>query len=208
MSKKVLIIEDHPLVSHAIRQTLASIGFEVLGETSDGVKALRMMDTLQPDIAILDIDIEKLDGVSVLKQIKRDKHATRVIIYTSQTIDSFASRCFQAGASGFVNKSEPISQLVKAVETVAAGYVLFPREAMPFFSNSVGAGETGDLESLTDREMQVLKLLAQGLPNRTIAEKLNLSSKTISGHKINLLMKLSATSVVELANIAKQHKLI
>lgn len=209
MSKKVLIVDDHPLICHAIRQALESIGFEVIGETSNGVTALQMIETLKPDMVILDIGLEKMDGLTVLKRINREKKLdTRVLVFTSQMKETFASRCFQAGASGYISKSEPISQLIKAIETIADGYVLFPRDTLPLFSANMGPGASGDLGNLTDREMQILTLLAEGFSNREIAEKLSLSSKTISGHKVNLLMKLNVTSVVELADIARQHNLI
>ena len=208
MRKKVLIVDDHPMVRHGIRVALESIGFQIIGETSDGADAVQLIESLKPNVVILDIGLEKVDGLTVLKRIVREKLETRVLVYTSQTKDTFASRCFQAGASGFVSKSEPMVQLLKAIETVADGYVLFPRDVMPFFSGTSVAGETGALENLTDREMHVMRLLAEGFSNRDIAQKLNLSTKTISGHKINILMKLNVTSVVELANIAKQHNLI
>ncbi|MBD8557126.1 response regulator transcription factor [Pseudomonas fluorescens] len=208
MNKKILIVDDHPLVRHGIRLALKSIGFETIGETSDGASALQMIQSLQPDIVILDIGIEKVDGMAVLKRIAREKLETRVLVYTSQTKETFGSRCFQAGASGFVSKNEPMTQLLKAIETVADGYVFFPRDAMPFFSGATVTSESGGLEHLTDREIQVLKLLAEGFSNRDIAQKLNLSTKTVSGHKVNILMKLNVTSVVELASIANQHNLI
>lgn len=208
MSKKVLIVDDHPLICQAIRQALESIGFEAIGETANGVTALQMIETLKPDLVILDIGLEKMDGLTVLKRINREKLDTRVLVFTSQMKETFASRCFQAGASGYISKSEPISQLIKAIETIADGYVLFPRDTLPLFSANMGPGASGTLDNLTDREMQILTLLAEGFSNREIAEKLSLSSKTISGHKVNLLMKLNVTSVVELADIARQHNLI
>lgn len=203
-----MIVDDHPMVRHGIRVALESIGFEIIGETDDGASAFQLIESLKPNVVILDIGLEKVDGLTVLKRIVREKLETRVLIYTSQTKDTFASRCFQAGASGFVSKSEPTAQLLKAIETVADGYVLFPRDVMPFFAVTSATGEAGALENLTDREMHVMRLLAEGFSNRDIAQKLNLSTKTISGHKINILMKLNVTSVVELANIAKQHNLI
>ncbi|HDU3681979.1 TPA: response regulator transcription factor [Klebsiella aerogenes] len=206
MSKTAIIVDDHPLLCQAVRNALDSIGFETIGETSDGVNALQMIESRHPDIVILDIGLEKIDGLTVLKRIVRQKLDTRVLVYTSQTKQTFAARCLQAGASGFVSKSEPISQLIKAIETIASGHVLFPELAVQHFANA--SGPSGRLENLSDREMQILILLAEGLPNRTIAEKLNISSKTVSGHKVNLMMKLSISSVVELAAIAKQHNLI
>jgi two-component system response regulator EvgA len=208
MSKRVLIVDDHPVICHAIRQALESVGYETIGEASDGINALQMIESLKPDMVILDISLEGMDGLAALKRITREKLATRVLVFTSQIKETFATRCLQAGASGFVSKSEPITQLIKAVETISEGYVHFPRDVIPLFAGAAGTGASDDLGNLTDREMQVLKLLAEGLPNREIADRLNLSSKTVSGHKINILMKLNVTSVVELASIAKQHNLI
>lgn len=208
MSKKVLIVDDHPLICSAIRSALNGIGYETVGETADGVDALQMIKSLKPDIVILDIGLEKMDGLTVLQRISREKLDTRVLVFTSQTKDTYATRCFHAGASGFVSKLEPISQLIKAIKTIADGYVLFPKSAMPIFSGTVQGGAVGDLQSLTDREMQVLKLLAEGYSNRDIAAKLSLSSKTVSGHKVNLMTKLSVTSVIELADIAKQRNIV
>lgn len=208
MSKTVLIVDDHPVICLAIRNALEEIGYETVGETADGIDALEMIESLKPDIVILDIGLEKMDGLTVLQRISRKKLDTRVLVFTSQMKESYATRCFQAGASGFVSKHEPITLLIKAIKTIADGYMLFPRDAMPIFSRAIQAETQGNLDNLTDREMQILKLLAQGCSNRDIAATLILSSKTISGHKVNLLMKLNVTSVVELANIAKQHNLI
>lgn len=205
MSKKVLIVDDHPLICYAIRQALAPIGFESVGETADGADAVRMIESLKPDIVILDIGLEKIDGLTVLKRIRRDKLDTRVLVYTSQAKENYASRCLQAGASGFVSKNEPTSKLVKAVETIVDGYIFFPKDAMPLLGS---VETTGDLEDLTDRELQIFKLLAEGFTNSDIASRLSLSNKTVSGHKINIQSKLGAASVIELADIARRHNLI
>ncbi|HDQ4074657.1 TPA: response regulator transcription factor [Pseudomonas aeruginosa] len=205
MSMKALIVDDHPLICQAIRQALIALGFETVGETADGVDALHMIQTLAPDVVILDIGLEKLDGLTVLKRITREKLNTRVLVFTSQAKENYATRCLQAGASGFVSKSEPISKLVKAIETVADGYVFFPKDSMPLFGKPEA---TGNLDDLTGRELEILKLLAEGFSNAEIASKLSLSNKTVSGHKVNIQTKLGVTSVIELADIARQHHLV
>lgn len=208
MNKTVLIVDDHPIICLSIRSALKEIGFETVGETADGIDALQIIESLKPDIVILDIGLEKMDGLTVLQRISREKLDTRVLVFTSQMKEAYATRCFQAGASGFVSKHEPITQLIKAIKAIADGYVLFPRDSLPVYSGATQAGSAGDLGNLTDREMQILKLLAEGYSNRDIAAKLSISSKTVSGHKVNLLMKLSVSSLVDLAKIAKQHNLI
>lgn len=205
MSMKVLIVDDHPLICQAIRQALASIGFEAVGETADGVDALRMIQTLSPDMVILDIGLEKLDGLTVLKRITREKLDTRVLVFTSQIKENYAARCLHAGASGFISKSESIGKLIKAIETVADGYVFFPKGCMTLLGKPES---TGDLEDLTDRELQIFKLLADGYSNSEIAVRLSLSRKTVSGHKVNIQTKLGVVSVIELADIARRHELV
>ncbi|MNE55839.1 Virulence factors putative positive transcription regulator BvgA [compost metagenome] len=151
-----------------------------------------MIESLAPDVVILDIGLEKLDGLTVLKRITQAK-------------ENYAARCLQAGASGFVSKSEPIGKLIKAIEMVADGYVFFPKDSMPLLGNPE---PTGDLEELTDRELQILRLLAEGFSNGEIASRLNLSNKTVSGHKVNIQAKLGVTSVIELADIARRYHLV
>jgi len=205
MRKKVLIVDDHPLICEAIRQALLPIGLETVGETADGIDALRMIESLTPDIVILDIGLEKLDGLTVLKRITREELDVRVLVFTSQSKDSYATRCLQAGASGFVSKSESIETLTKAVKTVADGYVFFPKSAMPLLGK---VKAEGGLDDLTDRELQILKLLAEGFSNAEIAARLSLSNKTVSGHKVNIQTKLSVDSVIELGEIARRHHLV
>ncbi|KOC30214.1 LuxR family transcriptional regulator [Comamonas testosteroni] len=207
MRKKVLIVDDHPLICEAIRQALLPIGFETVGETADGIDALCMIESLTPDIVILDIGLEKLDGLTVLKRITREELDVRVLVFTSQSKDSYATRCLQAGASGFVSKSESIETLTKAVKTVADGYVFFPKSAMPLLGKAKVKAESG-LDDLTDRELQILKLLAEGFSNAEIAARLSLSNKTVSGHKVNIQTKLSVDSVIELGEIARRHHLV
>jgi len=202
---KALIVDDHPLICHAVRQALTAIGFETVGETADGVDALRMIESLAPDVVILDIGLERLDGLMVLKRITREKLNTRVLVFTSQAKENYAARCLQAGASGFVSKNEPIGKLIKAIETVADGYVFFPQDSMPLFGKRE---PTGNLEDLTDRELQILRLLVEGFSNGEIASRLSLSNKTVSGHKVNIQAKLGVTSVIELADIARRHHLV
>lgn len=209
MSIKVLIVDDHPLICQAIRQVLEpDKGYLIIGEASDGLSALEMIQSLKPDVVILDISLEKIDGLSVLNRTMREKLDVRVLVFTSQSVDTYATRCFQAGASGFVSKNEPITQLLKAVETVSEGYIFFPKRSIPRHVGERPDSSIGALGELTNRELQILKLLAEGLSNLDIAKRLHLSNKTVSGHKINLQSKLGVATVVDLANIARHNSLV
>ncbi|WP_236185980.1 response regulator transcription factor [Pseudomonas protegens] len=208
MNKSVLIVDDHPVVCEAIRKTLETQGYTIVGETADGISALNMILSLRPDIVILDVSLEKMDGLTVLKRIAQANLDVRVLVFTAQSVDTYAMRCLQAGASGFVSKNEPLTKLLKAVDTIVEGYVFFPKKSMPFSDGGRGKHSSDVLAALTNRELEVLKLLAEGLTNLEIAEKLHLSNKTVSGHKINILSKLGVTSVVDLVNIARQNELV
>lgn len=208
MSKSVLIVDDHPVVCEAIRKTLETQGYTIVGETADGISALNMILSLKPDIVILDVSLEKMDGLTVLKRIAQANLDVRVLVFTAQSVDTYAMRCLQAGASGFVSKNEPLTKLLKAVDTIVEGYVFFPKKSMPFSDGGRGKHSSDVLAALTNRELEILKLLAEGLTNLEIAEKLHLSNKTVSGHKINILSKLGVTSVVDLVNIARQNELV
>lgn len=207
MNKKVLIVDDHPVVCEAIRRTLEGQGYTIIGETADGISALGMIEELKPEVVILDVSLEKMDGLTVLKRVAQANLDVRVLVFTAQSVDTYAMRCLQAGASGFVSKNEPLSKLLKAVDTIVEGYVFFPKKSMPFKDAEWRAGND-TLAALTNRELEILKLLAEGLTNLEIAAKLHLSNKTVSGHKINILSKLGVTSVVDLVNIARQNDLV
>lgn len=208
MSKTVLIVDDHPVVCEAIRKTLESQGYSIVGETADGISALSMIVSLKPGIVILDVGLEKMDGLTVLKRVTQANLDVRVLVFTAQSVDTYAMRCLQAGASGFVSKNEPLTKLLKAVDTIVDGYVFFPKKSMPFTDGGRGKNSRDALAALTNRELEVLKLLAEGMTNLEIADKLHLSNKTVSGHKINILSKLGVTSVVDLVHIARQNELV
>lgn len=208
MSKTVLIVDDHPVVCEAIRKTLESQGYSIVGETADGISALSMIVSLKPGIVILDVGLEKMDGLTVLKRVTQANLDVRVLVFTAQSVDTYAMRCLQAGASGFVSKNEPLTKLLKAVDTIVDGYVFFPKKSMPFNDGGRGKNSRDALAALTNRELEVLKLLAEGMTNLEIADKLHLSNKTVSGHKINILSKLGVTSVVDLVHIARQNELV
>ncbi|NBF05701.1 response regulator [Pseudomonas sp. Fl5BN2] len=208
MGKNVLIVDDHPVVCQAVRQTLEAEGYTIVGETADGLSALNMIESLKPEIVILDVSLEKMDGLTVLKRIALSNLDVKVLVFSAQSVDTYAMRCLQAGASGFVSKNEPLSKLLKAVDTIVEGYVFFPKKSMPLHDADRHRNGSDMLAVLTNRELEMLKLLTEGLTNLEIAEKLHLSNKTVSGHKINILSKLGVTSVVDLVNIARQNNLV
>ncbi|WP_409283981.1 response regulator [Pseudomonas protegens] len=202
MSKTVLIVDDHPIVSGAIRATLEEHDYQVVGVSSDGIDALSKVRSLSPEYLLLDIGLDSLDGLSVLKRINSENLNTKTLVFTSQLASNYAARCMQAGASGFINKSADMTELIKGLHTIDNGYLYFPKEVLMHYKE-YGEKNKDNTQSLTNKEIIVLQLLIQGLNNMAIGERLHLSNKTISGHKINILRKLGVRTTIELASIAK-----
>ncbi|MFJ7142003.1 response regulator [Pseudomonas protegens] len=207
MSKTVLIVDDHPIISGAIRATLEQNGYQVVAESADGLDALAKVRSLAPEYLLLDIGLDSLDGLSVLQRINSENLKTKTLVFTSQLASTYAARCMQAGALGFINKSASMDELIKGLQTINDGYLYFPKEVLAHYMEH---GQNSELSAhkLTNKEVIVLQLLAQGLSNVAIGEKLHLSNKTVSGHKINILRKMGVRTTIELAGIAKEMNLI
>lgn len=205
---KVLIVDDHPVIRLAVRLLLEREGHILVGETDNGVDALTLIRNQRPDLVILDIGIPKIDGLEVLARISTIKPRPRVLILTSQPADLLAFRCMKAGAAGFVTKGDNLEELQRAVWAALSGYSFFPTDILstvnPTISNS---SEHAMLNSLSDREIMVLQMLAQGKSNKEIGDSLLLSNKTISTYKTRLQLKLNAFNLVALVDFAKRNGL-
>ncbi|MGY3295654.1 two-component system response regulator EvgA [Pseudomonas sp. TE6288] len=204
----VLIVDDHPVIRLAVRVLLEKHGMRVVGETDNGLDAVRMVRELTPQVVVLDIGIPKLDGLSVITRIKALKVRSEILVLTSQTADAVCRRCIQLGARGFVNKEEDLSSLITAIKAVDSGYTFYPSLPSDSVNPAENLTELEQIRALTDREMTVLQYLAQGYSNKQIGEMLFLSNKTVSTYKTRLLQKLCVPSLVDLAEFAKRNALI
>lgn len=207
--KKVIIVDDHPVICMAVSFLLSREGYQVVGETDNGLDALTLTRQLKPDLVILDIGIPRLDGLEVVMRLNRLDDIPKVLILTSQPPETFASRCMQAGAAGYVSKSENLSELLNALTAIKSGYTFFPRLAV----NSVNprdhqSTEQELIDSLSDRELTVLRKLASGFSNKEIGDEMLLSNKTISTYKTRIIEKLQVRTLVDLIDIAKRHSLV
>ncbi len=205
---KILIVDDHPVVRLAIKLLLEREGHTLLGETDNGVDALTIIRTQKPDLIILDIGIPKIDGLEVLARISTLKPRPRVLILTSQPADLLAFRCMKAGAAGFVTKGDNLEELQRAVWAALSGYSFFPTDILSTVNPTISdSSEQAMLNSLSDREIMVLQMLAQGKSNKEIGDSLLLSNKTISTYKTRLQLKLNAFNLVALVDFAKRNGL-
>lgn len=203
-----LIVDDHPVVRTAVEMLLNRENIEVIGKTADGADALQMMRSLQPDLVILDISIPTINGLEVIARTRAAGMNAKILVFTSQSAASFASRCRQAGASGFVEKTETQEDLLDAIRAVRAGYSFFPADDFSSINQPNAQTEQEKLGTLTDREMMVLIYLAKGFTNIEIANELTLSNKTISTYKTRLLTKLGVKTLVDLIVIANRNHLV
>ncbi|AZF03590.1 MULTISPECIES: response regulator transcription factor [unclassified Pseudomonas] len=204
---RIVIVDDHPLIRLAVKVALEEEGHTVLAEVDNGSDALEIARRLLPDLIILDLSIPSKDGFAVIAHLKSIGLAVKILVLTSGEPRNFAMRCLQAGAAGFVSKGDNLDKLAGAVKAVLSGYSYFPEDTIFMLrENAQGAHDEGALiRDLSDREITVLRLLAQGFGNQEIAETLIISHKTVSTYKVRLQRKLNAPNLVALVELAKRN---
>ena len=206
---KAMIVDDHPFIRASVRMLLRQEQFEIVAEADNGVDALRLIREHEPDIAILDISIPRMDGLEIITRVKAANMGMKMLVLTSQVPGYFSLRCMRLGASGFVSKNDDLSELRKGIMAVMSGYTYFPEVSLSSVNRyDCQATEAQRIERLTDRELLILQQLARGLSNKAIGEAMLLSNKTISTYKIRLLEKLRLSSLIDLADFARRNALI
>jgi two-component system response regulator FimZ (fimbrial Z protein) len=200
--KRIVIIDDHPIIRGTIAGVIhADPELDMVGECGDGEDGLKMVLTECPDLVILDLDLPRLDGLSLIRRIRAQNLKTSILVLSAKPEHVMASYTRNAGANGYVSKGREISELITALKTVLFGYDCFPADTT---DPAVGSG----LKSLSTREVEVLQHLARGASNREIATRLFLSDKTVSTYKSRIQEKLGLGSLAALIEFASLHKLI
>jgi DNA-binding NarL/FixJ family response regulator len=193
-----------------ILETQADI--EVVGDAGDGVEAVAATRRLQPDVVLMDIRMPNLDGLQATKQIMAARSGSRVLVLTTFDLDEYVYQALTAGASGFLLKSAPPEQLIGAVRVVAAGDALLApsttRRVIEQFARLPPPGGTDAVAGLTDREQEVLRLVARGLSNAEIAAELFVSDATVKSHVAHLLAKLQLRDRVQAVVLAYESGLV
>ncbi len=199
---RVLLADDHAVVRKGIREFLEEDGeVTVVAEASGGAEAVRLAGELRPAVAVLDIQMPGVNGIEATRQIKATCPEIRVLILTAYDEDPYVFALLRAGADGYVLKNSDPDDLVRAVKQVAAGgTVLAPDIAAKVVAQMTAGkpmGAAEQIEPLSERELAVLRLAAQGLTNKAIAVELGLSDRTIQGHLANIYGKLAVASRTE-----------
>jgi two-component system, NarL family, response regulator NreC len=210
---RVLLADDHSIVRRGMRGLLESAGVTVAGEAADGLEAVRLCEELRPDVIILDITMPRLNGIEVAERAHKMDRPPGIIILSVHSDESYMIRALAAGARAYLLKSATDEDLIPAVRAVAAG--------KPFFSPAVAAvlvadyirqlqqrGLTDSYNLLTDREKEVLQLLAEGRSNKEVASLLNLGLSTVETHRANLMQKLDLHNTAEIVLYAVRKGLI
>lgn len=207
---RVLIVDDHPAVREALALRIGrQRDLEVCGEAADTNEALRLVAETEPDLAVVDISLKTGNGVDLIKRIKdRDDHI-RIVVWSMHSESLYAERALRAGAMGYVNKDQATDTIVEAIRRVLDGKVwLSETMSERLLQRSVGVGgrETARslVETLTDRELEVFRLIGQGVKTTEIAERLHLSVKTIETYRDRIRQKLELPDGTKLAHYATQ----
>jgi len=204
----VLLAEDHTIVRKGLRSLLdAEVDIEVVGEAEDGREAVEKVHQLQPHVVLMDITMPLLNGLEATRQIKKLSPETKVLVLTVHTNEEYIFRTLQAGASGYVVKQAAPAELISAIHSVCQGdSFLSPaisRKVIEEYIQRAEATEVKDsYDRLSDREREVLQLIAEGHMNREIAGLLHISVKTVEAHRVHLMDKLDIHSTAELVQYA------
>jgi NarL family two-component system response regulator LiaR len=199
----ILLADDHVLVREGTRELLAhEEDMEVVGEAGDGEEAVRLTADLHPHVVIMDIAMPRLNGIEATKQIKAIHPDSAILILSAYDDDQYVFALLEAGAAGYLLKDVPAQELVGAIRAVNAGEsILHPAVARKvinrFASPPVRAATEAELDQLSEREMEVLKLAAKGMTNVEIAKELVLSVRTVQGHLSNIFSKMQVGSRTE-----------
>jgi two-component system nitrate/nitrite response regulator NarL len=214
---RVVLADDHVFVRDGIKSLLENeANITVVGEATDGLEALAIIDQLQPDLLILDIRMPNLTGIEVVEQLRSKNNQVKIVMLSMHESEEYVLKSIKAGADGYLLKGSSKEEFLKALHTVSNGGKYFSGDISSILigqlTNSIQSLETKqtlDEELLiTKREKEILKLLLSGKGNKEIAEALDISKRTAEVHRFNLMKKLKVKNLMELSNKATEYSLL
>jgi len=210
----IILAEDHVVLRQGLRSLLDKTpGFDVVAEASDGMEAIRLVQETIPALLIIDLTMPRLNGMNAIREIKRIHPDIKIIVLTVHAAEEYVFESLKAGADGYVLKGADFSELVIAIETVLKGKIYLSPDisdtvVMGYLKGGAGIEPISCKENLTQREQEVLKLVAEGYKNREIAEILCVSIKTVEKHRENIKHKLDLHSTSAMTAYAIEHGLV
>ena len=212
--KRIVIAEDHTILREGLRMLLrTNPDFDVVGEAEDGLEAVRCTENLKPDLVLMDLSMPRMNGMGAIQEIKKKCPDTKILVLTVHKTEEYILATLQAGADGYVLKDATHSELMLAIDCVFSGRCYLS----PGISEKVIEGylegrrsvkPVSSWDSLTQREREILKMIAEGYKNKDIAEYLCISAKTVEKHRANLMKKLDLHSASSLTAFAMEKGLI
>ena len=207
---RLLVADDHPMLREGLVAVLGTQqDFEVVGEAADGSEVVRLVERLRPDVILLDLEMPGMDGVAALEKLQETGTEARVVVFTAYDTDERILGALRAGARGYLLKGASRAEIFSAIRTVhSGGSLLQPVVTGRLLDHMSREDAPAGADALTPREIEVLELLARGLPNREIAGRLFISERTVKFHVSSLLSKLGAENRTEAARIAVRRGLV
>ena len=207
---RIVIADDHTIVREGLKQLLAAAGdLQVVAEAADGHQALDHVRALEFEVLLLDMSMPGKSGIELIKQVHSEKPRLRILVLSMHEEHQYAVRAIRAGAAGYLTKESASAQLVAAIRKVAGGGAFISAEvAQQLALSAMPGAQALPHEALSDREFQVFRMIAEGKSVSDIAERLNLSVKTVSTHKANVLHKMDMGTTADLVRYALTHRLV
>jgi len=208
---KVLLADDHSIVRAGLRRIVEESGdMQVIAEADDGREAIQLVQKTDPDVAVIDISMPGVDGLEVISQLQTQRPKLPILVLTMHEEGQYVVRAIQAGAKGYITKQSAPEQLVNAIRKIHAGQRYLTDEGAEALALRIARGSDGQssLDSLSMRELQVLRRLAMGQTNREIAHSYHISIKTVDTYRSRLLKKLNLRNNAALTHFAIQNRLI
>ncbi len=204
---KILLVDDHVVLRSGLRQVLAQRPDLVLaGEASSGSQALELVRELGPDLVLLDIHLPDIDGVEVSRRILRDHPSVKVVIFSSDTARELVDELLEIGVCGYLSKTSTVEELIAAIDSVMAGKLYLSADVsggiLADYRKKLRNESAPEEPAVSDREKQLLKLVAEGRRNKEISAELNVSVKSVEAYRARLMKKLGCSSSAELVRYA------
>lgn len=212
---RILLADDHDVVRRGLHEIIAARpDWHICGEAKNGREAVKLAIKLNPDIVVMDLSMPELNGLEAVRQISKELPETEILVYTMHDTDKMIRDVLAAGAHGYLLKSDAVLQIVTAIESLS--------QHKPYFTDKVSKAlldaylnlksaqniDESDINPLTDREREIVQLLAEGRSNKEIATRLSISDKTVEKHRASIMRKLEINSIVELVHYAIRNKIV
>jgi len=211
MAYRIFIVDDHDIIREGLKTILRrQPDYEVIGEAKDGEEALEKVSSLKPDILLLDITMPRKTGLEIIEQVLKKSPSTRILIISVHKANAYVLKALQSGVKGYLSKENAADDLLQALRKIVSGQVYLDAQASDYLLKKVSKPqeEMAAQNLLTDRETDVLRLVAEGKAAKEIAALLSLSPRTVENYKNNMLMKLGLHRTSDLIKYAIKNKII